>query len=450
MGEKTFILNKMFPTVSSVPYIDKKIDDEILSKIDATDKQMLNFLGRLYKTLSGENLNLDEVENAVDALKMYNAESEYTYLNNLLHPEKDKGVKIPSAIPVPSCAFQLHNTVTLSTNSSGNLAFVFNPFFLYDKANISTVNGVNNVIVQPNFCSSFWFNNDETLTGQAPNNNFNPLNIGQGIPSVYDQYRLVSASVVVRYIGRLDWVSGVIGGAIMFNDSRHIGENFTLTLENNPAISGTSNSTNDLAKYGNFDLAMDSFYHQENLSVEGLRQLYFPIDGSFEDYVKLWSAGLAGSGYNIAATESSITSTISVTSDEDYYKSGFNFFTYVMGAPANQNCFKVDIYCNYECLPNAEYLNYMPLSPPAPCISNAIKRESIGVAQKNALDKATNQAPIMGKMPSIWKKLKEKFGNSLPGIAKLVKSGLLAGIPALESGLALAGSLLNKTGMLLD
>ena len=94
------------------------------------------------------------------------------------------------------------------------------------------------------------------------------------IPNVYDQYRLVSASMVVKYIGRLDIVSGVIGGAIVYNDDPTIGAHFS---------QGTNTTNVYMAKYGNFDLAMDSFYHQEYMVLDGLRQLYFPLDNSFEE-----------------------------------------------------------------------------------------------------------------------------------------------------------------------
>ena len=53
----------------------------------------------------------------------------YEYLMNLMRPERAKGCKIPSQVPVPSCSFQMHNCVTIKTNSSGNCAFLFNPFF---------------------------------------------------------------------------------------------------------------------------------------------------------------------------------------------------------------------------------------------------------------------------------------------------------------------------------
>ena len=77
-----------------------------------------------------EKLDFTKIQTAIDALQEFNMRNEYRYLNNLLHPEKCKGVKIPSAVPVPSCSFQLHNCITVRTNSVGNLAIMFNPFFL--------------------------------------------------------------------------------------------------------------------------------------------------------------------------------------------------------------------------------------------------------------------------------------------------------------------------------
>lgn len=431
------------PTDKQEKFVETPIDQTVIEKIDDYDKKMLNYLGRLYKALGAETLDFSTVQTAIEGLQAFNSESEYAYLNNLLHPEKEKGVKIPSPIPVPSSAFQLHNTLTLSTNSSGNLAFIFNPFYLYDNTGLSTPIS-NGYTCSPLYTSSFWVNNSDTLTGQEADDNFKPVNLSQGIPPVYDQYRLVSASVVVRYIGRLDWVSGVIGGAIVFNDSRYVGEAYKVESAANTIYY----SANELAKYGNFDLALDSFYHQENLCIEGLRQLYFPVDNSFEDYTKLWSSSLSSTNFFAnSLADSGLISSMTVTADEDYYKSGFNFMTYVLGAPANQNCFKVDVYCNYECLPNAAFLNYMPISPPAPCVDAVVKRQSIAVVQEKPIGKATEITVTTGKMPSIWQKLKEKFSNALPGIGKLLAKGIISGIPMLGTGLSLANTLLSDVAM---
>jgi len=416
-----------------------KKNDEILKQIDKYDATMLSYLARLYEAINGEKLDFTNVKNAVDALAKFNKKAEYNYLNNLLHPEKCKGVKIPSPIPVPSCSFQLHNCVTLTTNASGNLAFIFNPFFLGNSDDLSmnfTYPG-GSKITKANFLSTLWVNNNDTLTGHEPNTNWRPINIGQSIPAVYDQYRLVSASVVIKYIGRMDITSGVIGGAIIYDDDKSIGANFTVADSGGVETDFTS-SGRAFAKYGNFDLAMDSFYHQENLCLEGMRELYFPVDNSYEEYTKL-----ARAGNDITVMELQPAGTGFYINDTDSYKSGFNQFVYVLGAPPSSACFKVDIYCNFECLPNAAFLNYLPLSMNASSISNIEKKNAINVVQQKPIMSIKDSNTIAVREPSIWEKLKRKFSNSLPGIGKLISNGLLTMIPSLKPGLALAGNMLG-------
>ena len=139
-----------------------------------------------------------------------------------------------------------------------------------------------------------------------------------------------------------------------------------------------------------------------------------------------------------------------MSADQDYYKSGFNQMIYVLGAPQKQACFKVDVYLNFECLPNAEFLNYMPITPNNVCIDPYYKKQAIAETQRNSIGKATETAKGNEGKPSIWKKLKEKLGNSLPGIGKLIAKGLITAIPGLKPGLALAGSLLESAKMVTD
>lgn len=414
---------------------EQKVDD-IIKTIDEYDANMLSYLGRLYNAINGEKMDFDKIKNAVDALQQFNVKQEYNYLNNLLHPEKCRGVKIPSPIPVPSCSFQLHNCVTLSTNASGNLAFIFNPFFLASANSLNPIdvpaeNGMEAVTITPQFFTTLMVNNDNSLTGTYQNTNFRPVNIGQVIPNVYDQYRLVSASLVVKYIGRLDIVSGVIGGAIVFDENPHLGGNYNLPNTIQVDFDGSS-----FAKYGNFDLAMDSFYHQENLSLEGLRELYFPIDNSFEEYIRIAD----GSHLNTVNGMN-----VSISSDQDYYKSGFNWLVYVLGAPSSTACFKVDIYCNYECLPNASFLNYLPLTMSPMGVSSEEKRRSNLIVQRKPVMKISDSNVVTTSvMPSIWDKMKKKFSGLLPGIGKLIAKGVISLIPGFKGGLALAGNLLES------
>ena len=422
------------------PFQEKDNKNDILSRIDKYDATMLSYLARLYEGMTGEKMDLNKIKSAVDALATYNKKAEYNYLNDLLYPEKCKGVKIPSPIPVPSCSFQLHNCVTLSTNGSGNLALLFNPFFLGNSNDLTYANPAalgNNTVTGVNYFSTLFVNNSVTLTGTASDDNFMPVNIGQTIPNVYDQYRLVSASVVVRYIGRMDITSGVIGGAIIFDDSKMIGTN-SIVSENGGGNINVSNANHHLAKFGNFDLAMDSFYHQENMVLEGIRELYFPIDNSYEEYTK--TLGISQTSLEIY--DAANNSFAFKVEDVDNYKSGFNYFVYVLGAPALSACFKVDIYCNFECLPNSSFLNYLPLSMNAGTITNAEKKSAISIIQEKPILTVKDNA-IVPRKPSIWEKLKKKFSNSLPSIEKLISWGIGSMIPSLKPGLALAGTMIG-------
>lgn len=439
-------------------------DKRLLSLIDDTDQRMLSYIGRLYEATHSEKLDFDKIKNAVDALQEFNAKNDYSYLNNLLHPETCKGVKIPSQIPIPSCSFQLHNCVTLRTNSSGNLAVVFNPYFLgsnIHKDNVAVFNGDNaqghvQQKFKSNFYSSLYVNNDNSLNGYSENDMWSLINIGQEIPPVYDQYRLVSASLVIKYIGRLDTVSGVIGGAIVYDENPEVGCDYTYEYTINDITQGRHDKISlpkNLAKYGNFDLAMDAFYRQENLCLEGIRQLYFPIDNSYEEYTRLMNDNLV----QVERTNDSVIDLDDTAgifrADESYLKNGFRQVVYVLGAPANQACFKLDIYCNFECLPASPFLNYLPLSMSTNFISPEMKKEASTIIQQKPIMKSNEgddkSTPGSGSGPSIWQRMKAKFMDSLPGIGKLISAGLVTAIPQLQLGtvlsnaMAVAGNAIN-------
>ena len=466
----------MFGTSSNI--INNKVitnDKEKLEEmINKYDKDMLIRLGQLYTSLTGEKLDLNNTANIIDGLLKYNTKSEYNYLNNLLFPEKCKNVKIPSPIPVPSCSFQLHNCVTLTPNAQGNIAILFNPYYLVNENFIMSQNSANGSVngaitanggyigndssiatdgqyyFSPCMTSSLLVNNDPTLNGTESNNHFIPININQVIPDVYDQYRLVSASLVIKYIGRLDIVSGVIGGAIVFDEQPSFtgairgisGDGTSKVLEQlETAIPGYTD-TSTYAKYGNFDLAMDSFYHQENNCLEGIRMLYFPIDNSYEEYCKLIGIDSIN---NIAVNNvSSLTTEINL--DPDNFKSGFKFFIYTLGAP-NNTCLKLDIYCNYECLPNAKFLNYMPTSVSTYGLNSKEKKEILDIVQTKPIMRSGEildiKSPDVLGFKEYMRDMAKRFKNGLPGAQKLLGMGLEYLIPKLKPAMSLVGTMIN-------
>ena len=53
-----------------------------MAQIDKYDATMLSYLGRLYEALNGEKMDFTRIQNAVDALAVFNQKAEYNYLNN--------------------------------------------------------------------------------------------------------------------------------------------------------------------------------------------------------------------------------------------------------------------------------------------------------------------------------------------------------------------------------
>lgn len=428
---------------------DQRGENELKMMIDNYDQKMLTYIGKLYEIVNGERIDLENLSNITEAIQKYNEKAKGSYLDDLLHPEKRKGCKIPSAIPVPSAAFQLHNSFNLKTNQYGNLCFFFNPFFLYDKDKVdssvfewATEDYEHKAVLE--WLSSANFCNYPNMDGSTPVDTtqvFNPINMGQGIPGVYNSYRLVSASVVVKYIGRFDIASGVIGGAIINDTFNSVGAWEQTYYKNETHTSWTDSAGyalgngNNLLKYTNFDLAMDSFYHQENMLVEGLRMIYFPLDNSYEEYVPTNIINGLNFTYDTVTEGTGNKMDISLK-DKDALRDGFNFFFYTLGGPTNTSCIKVDIYCNFECLPNAEFLNYLPLYTNPETISTQEKKEFIKYVQENPIMKAGEMQDKIVKSESGFSKIMGKLGKFIPGINELMRMGVIALLPRFKNFVA--------------
>lgn len=436
------------PNYYSTPFFNTsqktEILDDVKNSIEDADIIIINKLFNLRNLLTAERLSIASIKQQIDELSAYNKSQNYEYLVNLLRPEAARGSKIPSQIPVPSCSFQLHNSITLTTNDKGNVAFFMNPDFLAGESAIGVPLGTigNYKYYSHSYLSTAWINNNDQLTGNAPNNNWGPVNFGQTLPDVYEQYRLVSASMVVTYIGRLDSVQGIVGGAIFFGENDTIGglvQQYNDEEQYNPQGGGLQTVAPALTKYGNFDFAQDAFYSQQNKTLEGVRMLYFPIDNSFEEYTKVMDNA------TINANQTLQDGHVMYQVGEDYYKAGFNWFFYSQGAPTNSPCFKVDIYCNFECLPSAAFLNYMPISVNPLHVPGDEKKKSILFVQSHPIMKSNEDICDSVAPPSIFTNMIKKFRNGLPCFDKLRAMGLMGAIPGLKPGLALAGNMIQQS-----
>ena len=270
--------------------------------------------------LTGNVLKINDFDDLISAIDNLKKSRTNTYMRSLIYPEISKNIKIPSPYPIGSIAFQMKQSITITTNILGNACIVYNPYYLGNASNVSTM----------------YINNDDSLTGISSSDFYISAGINQSIPTgIYEKYRVVSSASTLKYIGRGDNVEGIVGSSIIFDDA--------IT----PFIVGSASA--QLAKYGDFNLSQDAFINKEYLVLEGIRSTYFPIDSTFLEYK------------NIGFTQT-----------------GFGFVFYIKGAPPSSTIFKYDVITNYECLPTTEFLNFMPISQNKIC-NNDLLDETRGI-----------------------------------------------------------------------
>lgn len=279
------------------------------SHIDKYDPKLMRWLVNMHNSLNGDKIDMANVGSLMDMLKhLYDEDSEQ-YLKTLLYPENECG-KIPSRFPVPSTKVHEHLTYNITTNASGNYAFTYNPFRAGDQSSSAS--------------SSFFLNTNAALSGSSTSGFFGSTDIGQNaMPSnMYTMYRLVSAAITINYVGRMDIVSGTIGGAIGLN--KYCDQQL---LAGSVADFGSS-------LYGNFNLIDDAYYGQRTQSVNGLRMIYFPLDEAFLQFRNL-----------------------------DSTQTGFYFVSYGAGLPINSPCIRLDFHLNFEFTVHPSYNNYISTAP---------------------------------------------------------------------------------------
>ena len=323
-------------------------------------------LNKLKNELNRDPTKLENIKMGIDEIDNFKDYEKSGYLESLLDPINKKCVKIPVDKPIPSCTFQLHDFYNFRPTSTGKRLICMNPWFLYneDAARSATFKYGNQSLRLNKYYFPFFFCNNANMgskdygtTGWGLNKE---LNIG-GIPNIYDKYRLVSACLTIRYTGKAEEASGIIGGAITFDKGTYIG---TRICRAGSSASIDDSENPNYFKYTDFEVIRDSPFYQEGNCLEGLRLLYFPLDNNFLEFKKIVSFN------NLICTHETYLPTgqsyyALKAKDESQMKSGFNWIIYLMNAPyigINDLNFRIDWYFNYECIPRPELLNYMPLS----------------------------------------------------------------------------------------
>lgn len=297
----------------------------ILSAQDYTtlqtmDRRYLRFLYNMWSTLKKPRIDLRELNSVMTLYDMLQKDHKEEYLQIVFLPERQCVAKIPSLFPVPSSSFMTHFQANLTTNALGNLAFVWNPFYLSDALNPAPT------------MTTFFVNNNAALTGTGVSNFFAGVDPGysQTPASLYQEYRVVGASCVVTYTGRMDIVSGIIGMGV------------GLTPLGGNAIAGAVDAASQI--YGNFSLIDDLYFAKRTQAVNGVRGIYFPLDNRFLNFNPMFT-GIGGS----LAYQPSLN--------------GFHLTFYGAGLPVSSQCLRVDFYIQYEATVQPIFNNYITQAP---------------------------------------------------------------------------------------
>ena len=343
-------------------------------------------LNSLKNELNRDQVNLKSVQRDIKQLENYDNVSQYEYLNSLLDPIKTKSVKIPSQCPIPSCSFQMHNSFSFYPNDGGHDLFYLNPWFLANeniyKVNIPFESSTFHIdLGGATYFANVAINADTSISD--PYNWYFPTGSAtQVIPDVYAKYRLVSACMTVRYTGALEEACGVMGGAIVYNKSPYLGCRFH---KDNQGANWGGTRDPSLSNI-NFESIRDSYYFIEHNILEGLKMLYFPLDNNFNEFRDVCD----GSGITIENVElAGGNSVFAFKLPNKFLNTGFGWACYLLNTPiTQQKIFRVDYYLNFECIPKAEFMNYMPVTLNVrPTLSNDLKKKFIDEVQDKAIQK---------------------------------------------------------------
>ena len=357
-------------------------------------------------------MKMDEIEKKISEMKRFDEKRNYDYRNTLMWPEKSKGCKIPSKVPVPTCTYQWKGSYVMSTSSNntdvrGVRIVYLNPFFMGSVQGLAkgTVKGIPvdqfdsrkpylrpeyNVAVLRPFITPYGMT-DGALRRIAPAWSGLPCNMD--IPDVYERYRLVSASITISYTRKaVTEAQGIIGGGVLQLVDKYLG----MYVNSVDAAAFNANVVQPNIFFDKLDdvFNMNLLYRQEGSLLDGLRMIYFPQDNSYEQFYKVlydpsdivYAGGMKG--YN---------------SSTDYYtypmfklkdgirKDGFGWLIYIVEVGTTTKYFNLDYCFNYECIPKAELLNFIHVSVnPMPNLPIEVYRKIIEEVRGKCVQKINN------------------------------------------------------------
>lgn len=337
--------------------------------VESFGKAYLQKIVQIHNSAMKDKIRLEQITDALDFIEEYQKESNKSYLQSLIFPERTRNVRVPSKFPIPTLTFHQKNQFTVTPNNSGNFLVQWNCQSLYDN---STAN--------PTY-SDLWINTAATLTGAATGNASTASRVNfLNVSGTLNAYRLVSATILVTYIGSIDAHAGVIGGGIDINIASSAGgEDTSLT---------------------NFTNVDDKMFSYQSLPFNGLKLNYFPKDYADLNFYKIPD--------NTAATQL----------NSQGLSSWIKLIVYGQNLPSGSSI-RIDLYRNFEAIPASSFSDMVSAQLP-------IQKNPVNNLNDNAaLDDAKKMVDI------------KAAAMTLPEAKALADSGLVPKIDEAPKGTVL-------------
>lgn len=278
--------------------------------------------------LLDRHINYNDLVKLAETLNKYVSLRQSKYLISLARPFQHRSARIPSLISAPSATFSLRVMSPLTTNASGNVAFILNPWYL----------GPSSLT-----WSGFSVCNGAALDGVTSFNGFLAVNIGQNLPAdFYTRYRVVSAGLRIYVYPSSNNDNGMLSVSVTYDPVTVV------------AVGGAPAGSPQFTVFSNTE---NGYFKQTTTiaSREVQEHCYVPLDESFSDYQPLNTP-----------------------------RTGFAWTGYITGAAPSTSIARIETVINYEALVDNEYTDYLPSESPVQdtdpkmvfAVLNAVKAES--------------------------------------------------------------------------
>lgn len=346
------------------------------------------------------------------------------YVYGLYHPEvvyeQHMDIKMPARLPIPTTTFSFKDTFTIAPNADGNFCLVWTPNFLGSESRLSSPY-FDSVYTQ-NYSfgfSTIVYNNENSLTGNAPNDSGWKAHLFKRVNQDFSKYRLTSACLKVRYTGKVLDQSGMIAACASYLPMNRLVAATTGLLTDWHVAQSHSQS---FSWAGDFDTIRQGQWAKSTSLVsdpDGLTVLYMPSDPLSEVFVD--------NGQTIDREP-----TITVEQLTNGYEAAWtpknanlSFAVCGYGISNSTTAITIESYTNYEIIVTPEQMPYFRpkvLDAGLQLHEDRISRTVRGVTNAAGLvttTKSHEDRSVMARIRDVFSQSWKNFGDYVPSLLKI-------------------------------